>query len=150
MEIASGKLAMLGFIFFIMLGISFFLQQFDLLQAHTGAVYGAGFTDVNITLWKLRALCVLSVLAAVMFVVQMKRKQYKKILTVPVVMIVVGLVGTGAGMLVQNFIVSPDELSKEAPYLERNIEYTQYAYELDDVSTKAFAADNTLTAADIA
>ena len=150
MEIASGKLAMLGFIFFIMLGISFFLQQFDLLQAHTGAVYGAGFTDVNITLWKLRALCVLSVLAAVMFVVKMKRKQYKKILTVPVVMIVVGLVGTGAGMLVQNFIVSPDELSKEAPYLERNIEYTQYAYELDDVSTKAFAADNTLTAADIA
>ena len=150
MEIASGKLAMLGFIFFIMLGISFFLQQFDLLQAHTGAVYGAGFTDVNITLWKLRALCVLSVLAAVMFVVQMKRKQYKKILTVPVVMIVVGLVGTGAGMLVQNFIVSPDELSKEAPYLERNIEYTQYAYELDDVSTKAFAADNTLKAADIA
>ena len=150
MEIASGKLAMLGFIFFIMLGISFFLQQFDLLQAHTGAVYGAGFTDVNITLWKLRALCVLSVLAAVMFVVQMKRKQYKKILTVPVVMIVVGLVGTGAGMLVQNFIVSPDELSKEAPYLDRNIEYTQYAYELDDVSTKAFAADNTLTAADIA
>lgn len=150
MEIASGKLAMLGFIFFIMLGISFFLQQFDLLQAHTGAVYGAGFTDVNITLWKLRTLCVLSVLAAVMFVVQMKRKQYKKILTVPVVMIVVGLVGTGAGMLVQNFIVSPDELSKEAPYLERNIEYTQYAYQLDDVSTKAFAADNTLTAADIA
>ena len=150
MEIASGKLAMLGFIFFIMLGISFFLQQFDLLQAHTGAVYGAGFTDVNITLWKLRALCVLSVLAAVMFVVQMKRKQYKKILTVPVVMIVVGLVGTGAGMLVQNFIVSPDELSKETPYLERNIEYTQYAYQLDDVSTKAFAADNTLTAADIA
>ncbi|MGN0681843.1 MAG: UPF0182 family protein [Candidatus Fimisoma sp.] len=150
MEIASGKLAMLGFIFFIMLGISFFLQQFDLLQAHTGAVYGAGFTDVNITLWKLRVLCVLSVLAAVMFVVQMKRKQYKKILTVPVVMIVVGLVGTGAGMLVQNFIVSPDELSKETPYLERNIEYTQYAYELDDVSTKAFAADNTLTAADIA
>lgn len=150
MEIASGKLAMLGFIFFIMLGISFFLQQFDLLQAHTGAVYGAGFTDVNITLWKLRALCVLSVLAAVMFVMQMKRKQYKKILTVPVVMIVVGLVGTGAGMLVQNFIVSPDELSKETPYLERNIEYTQYAYQLDDVSTKAFAADNTLTAADIA
>ena len=81
---------------------------------------------------------------------QMKRKQYKKILTVPVVMIVVGLVGTGAGMLIQNFIVSPDELSKETPYLERNIEYTQYAYQLDDVSTKAFAADNTLTAADIA
>ncbi len=148
--IASGKLAALGFIFFIMLGIDFFLQQFELLQAHTGAVYGAGFTDVTITLWKLRALCVLSVLAAIMFVVQMKKKNFKQLLTIPVIMIAVGAVGTGAEALVQNFIVSPDELSKETPYLERNVEYTQYAYQLDDVSAVPFAADNKLSASDIA
>lgn len=149
LKIASGKIGVLGFIFFIMLGINFFLQQFDLLHTHTGAVYGAGFTDVTVTLWKLRILCVLSVLAAILFVVNMKRKSYKKILAVPVIMIVVGLVGSGAELLVQNFIVSPDELSKEEKYLERSIEYTQYAYQLDDVSTKPFEADNTLSAADI-
>lgn len=150
MQIASGKLAVLGFIFFIMLGVSFFLQQFDLLHTHTGAVYGAGFTDVTVTLWKLRILCVLSVIAAVMFVVNMKKKAYKKLLTIPVVMIAVGLIGTGAGFLIQNFIVSPDELNKEREYLERNIEYTQHAYQLDDVTTTSFAADNTLTGSDIA
>lgn len=150
MQIASGKLAVLGFIFFIMLGVSFFLQQFDLLHTHTGAVYGAGFTDVTVTLWKLRILCVLSVIAAVMFVVNMKKKAYKKLLTIPVVMIAVGLIGTGAGFLIQNFIVSPDELNKEREYLERNIEYTQHAYRLDDVTTTSFAADNTLTGSDIA
>ena len=53
---AQEELAALGFIFFVMLGLDFFLQQFELLQAHTGAVYGAGFTDVTITLWKLRNL----------------------------------------------------------------------------------------------
>lgn len=150
MQIASGKLAVLGFIFFIMLGVSFFLQQFDLLHTHTGAVYGAGFTDVTVTLWKLRILCVLSVLAAIMFIVHMKKKAYKKLLTIPAVMIVVGLVGTGATFLIQNFIVSPDELNKEREYLERNIEYTQHAYQLDDVTTTSFAADNTLTGSDIA
>lgn len=150
MQIASGKLAVLGFIFFIMLGVSFFLQQFDLLHTHTGAVYGAGFTDVTVTLWKLRILCVLSVLAAIMFIVHMKKKAYKKLLTIPVVMIAVGLVGTGAAFLMQNFIVSPDELNKEREYLERNIEYTQHAYQLDDVTTTSFAADNTLTGSDIA
>ena len=149
LKIASGKIGVLGFIFFIMLGINFFLQQFDLLHTHTGAVYGAGFTDVTVTLWKLRILCVLSVLAAILFVVNMKRKSYKKILAVPVIMIVVGLVGSGAELLVQNFIVSPDELSKEEKYLERSIEYTQYAYQLNDVLTKPFEADNTLSAADI-
>lgn len=150
LNIASGKIALLGFVFFIMLGVNFFLQQFDLLHTHTGAVYGAGFTDVTITLWKLRILCVLAVLSAIMFVVNMKKKTYKKILTVPVVMIVVGLLGAGAGMVVQNFVVSPDELNKETKYLERNIEYTQYAYELDDVSTTAFNSENSLTGADIA
>lgn len=150
LQIASGKLALLGFIFFVMLGLDFFLQQFDLLHAHTGAVYGAGFTDVTVTLWKLRILCVLSIVAAILFVINMKKKSYKKILTVPVIMIAVGLLGTGAAMAVQGFIVSPDELSKESKYIERNIEYTQQAYQLDDVTTTAFAADNTLTASDIA
>lgn len=150
LNIASGKIALLGFVLFIMLGVNFFLQQFDLLHTHTGAVYGAGFTDVTITLWKLRILCVLAVLSAIMFVVNMKKKTYKKILTVPVVMIVVGLLGAGAGMVVQNFVVSPDELNKETKYLERNIEYTQYAYELDDVSITAFNSENSLTGADIA
>ena len=149
LNIASGKITVLGFIFFIMVGINFFLRQFDLLHAHTGAVYGAGFTDVNITLWMYRVLCVLAVLSAVMFIVQMGRKKYKSLLTVPVIMIVVGLVGTGAGMLIQNFVVSPDEINKESTYLERNIQYTQYAYQLDDVDVKDFAADNTLKASDI-
>ena len=150
MKIASGKLAGLGCIFFIMLAIDFFLKQFDLLHAHTGAVYGAGFTDVNVTLWMYRILCGLAVVAAVLFVVFMAKKDYKKILTVPVIMILVGLIGNGGALLVQNFIVSPDELQKETPYLLNNIEYTQYAYGLDDVDIKSFAADNTLTAEDIA
>ncbi|MGN1333786.1 MAG: UPF0182 family protein [Anaerovoracaceae bacterium] len=149
LKIASGKISLLGFIFFIMLGINFFLRQFDLLHAHTGAVYGAGFTDVNVTLWMLRILCVLSVLAAILFVIQMRKKNYKKLLTVPVLMIVVGLVGSGAGYLIQNLVVSPDEINKESEYLARNIEFTQYAYQLDDVDVKAFAADDTLTYKDI-
>lgn len=149
MNIASGKITILGFIFFIMLAINFFLRQFDLLHAHTGVVYGAGFTDVNITLWMYRILCGLAILSAIMFIVQMGRKKYKSLLTVPVIMILVGLVGTGAGILIQNFVVSPDEINKESQYLERNIQYTQYAYQLDDVDIKAFAADNKLTASDI-
>ena len=76
-------------------------------------------------------------------------KTDNKILTGPVIMIAVGLVGSGASLLVQYAIVSPDELNKESEYLQRNIEYTQYAYQLDDVITTDFAADNTLDAADL-
>ncbi|MGN0658435.1 MAG: UPF0182 family protein [Emergencia sp.] len=150
MNIASGQLSILGIVFFVMIAINFFLKQFDLLHAHTGAVYGAGFTDVNITLWVYRILAVLALIGAVTVVHHIRKKQFKKILTIPVIMIVIGAVGIGAEYLVQNYIVAPDEISKEEQYLERNIEYTQYAYQLDDVSVKSFSADNTLTGEDIA
>ena len=149
LSIASGKIGLLGFIFFLMVGANFFLRQFDLLYGHTGAVYGAGFTDVNVTLWMYRILCGLSVISALLFVIFLKKRDYKKLLTAPVIMILIGALGTGAAYVVQEFIVSPDEIDKETKYLEWNIAYTQSAYQLDDVVTKDFAADNTLTSSDI-
>ena len=149
LSIASGKLSILGIIFFVMIAVNFFLMQFDLLHTHTGAVYGAGFTDVNVTLWMYRILCVLALVGALLVPFQIKKKQFIKILTVPVIMIAVGAIGVGAAYVVQNFIVSPDEINKEAKYLERNIEFTQYAYQVDDVTTKNFAASNKLTSGDI-
>lgn len=150
LAIASGKLAILGVIFFAMIAVNFFLMQFDLLHVHTGAVYGAGFTDVTVTLWMYRILCGLALIGAVLVPFQIKKKQFIKILTIPVIMIAVGAAGVGAAYVVQNFIVSPDEINKEETYLERNIEYTQYAYQLDDVTTKSYAANHSLTSSDIA
>jgi len=149
-HIAEKQLIVVGILFFIMLAVNLFLQQFNLLYRHTGVVYGAGFTDVNITLWVYRIMAVLALVSAVTFVLGVKKRNLKKILIVPVAMIAVGILGTGAGMLVQNFVVSPDELSKESEYLAYNIEYTQYAYDLNDVTIKPFEASNTLSSSDIA
>ncbi len=148
-SIAEKQLIIVGVLFFLMVGVNFFLKQFDLLYGHTGAVYGAGFTDVTITLWLYRIIMVLSVLAAITFAMGIRKRRFKMVATVPVVMIAVGLLGTGAGMLIQNFVVSPDEINKESKYLEYNIQYTQAAYDLNNVTIKSFAADNDLTGEDI-
>lgn len=149
-HIAEKQLIIVGILFFLMVGVHFFLKQYDLLFGSTGAVYGAGFTDVNVTLWMYRILMGLSVLAAVGFAIGITKKKFKPAIAVPAVMIAIGLLGTGAAMLVQNFVVSPDEINKESKYLERNIEYTQYAYGLDNVDMKAFKATQDLTSDDIA
>ena len=146
--IASGQLTFLGVVFFLMLALHFFLKQFDLLNTHTGVVHGAGFTDVHVTLWVYRALIVLALAGAFTVVHHIHKRQFKKILTIPVIMIIIGVVGTVAGFAVQ-YVVSTDEINKEAPYLERNIAFTQKAYQLDDVSVKSFAADNKLTGSDV-
>lgn len=149
LNIASKQLTVLGIIFFLMVGVSFFLRQYDLLYSSTGVLYGAGYTDVNVTLWMYRIIMGLAVVAAFTLVIGVSKRSVLVSLTVPVLMIAVGLVGTGAAALVQNYVVSPDEINKESKYLERNIEYTQYAYGLDEVDTRNFASVNSLTATDI-
>ncbi len=149
-SIAEKQLIIVGVLFFLMVGVNFFLKQYNLLFGSTGAVYGAGFTDVNVTLWVYRIIMVLSVIAAVGFAIGINKRKVKPAAITPIIMIIVGLLGTGAGLVVQNLVVTPDEINKESQYLERNIEYTQYAYGLNDVNTKAFAASNDLTSEDIA
>ncbi len=150
LHIAARELIILGIIFFVMLAIHFVLKQFDLLYSPLGVVYGAGFTDINITLWMYRILIVLSLVSAVTFAIGVLKKQIRTIFILPVIMIIVGAAGIGAASLVQGLIVSPDEINKESQYLERNIHYTQSAYALNEVDIKQFPANNTLTKEDIA
>ena len=148
-SIAEKQLRIVGVLFFLMVGVNFFLKQYDLLFGSTGAVHGAGFTDVNITLWMYRIIMVLAVFAAVGFAVGISRRHIKPAVVAPIIMIIMGVAGTGAALVVQNLVVTPDEINKESRYLERNIEYTQTAYGLNDVNKKEFAASNDLTGEDI-
>ena len=108
LSIASGKLTFLGIILYLMVAADFALKQFNLLHAHTGVVYGAGFTDVNITLWIYRAVMVLCGVGAIALAIHMRKKEYRKLLRVPVLILIVFALGTGASILVQNLVVSPD------------------------------------------
>lgn len=148
-SIAEKQLTIVGVLFFLMVGVHFFLKQYNLLFGSTGAVYGAGFTDINVTLWVYRIIMGLSVLAAIGFAVGISKRKVKPAVIFPVIMICVGILGAGAGLLVQNLIVTPDEINKESKYLERNIEYTQYAYGIDGVDRKTFKASSDLDSTDI-
>lgn len=149
LAIASKQIKVLSVIFFLMVGINFWLKQYQLLYTGAGVLYGAGFTDINVTLWVYRLLMVLSVVAAVTFIIGFQKGSVKMMLATPLIMILLSVAGTGAALFVQNIIVSPDEINKESPYLQNNITYTQHAYGLADISIKEFAASNTLTKDDI-
>ena len=145
-EAASNQLVILGVIFFLLLAFDFMLRQYDLLHVHIGVVYGAGFTSATIILWTFRLLAVLAVLGAVSIALFLKKKDFKKIAMVPLAMAVVAGAGILLSIIVQSYVVSPDELNKESEYLKRNIEFTQLAYGLKDVDVKAFSSSNDLDA----
>jgi uncharacterized membrane protein (UPF0182 family) len=67
------------------------------------------------------------------------------------VWIIVGVVGGGVyPLIIQNFFVQPNEISREEGYLNRNIEMTRYAYGLDKITERQFPATLQATEQEIA
>jgi uncharacterized membrane protein (UPF0182 family) len=149
LNIALGQLTVLGVIFFVILGLGYILKTYDLLYSPRGVAYGASFTDIHVTLWVYRIKIVLSIISAIVLMIGAKRKQLRLVLAGPVMMIVLSIVGNAAALGVQNFIVAPDEISKERIYLEHNINYTKMAYGLDEIEEKDFPATKDLTREDL-
>lgn len=52
-------------------------------------------------------------------------------------------------LLVQKFVVKPNELAKESPYIAHSIKYTRKAYNLDKIKEVNFEVNNTLNREDI-
>lgn len=143
------QLSFIGIFVFIFLGIRFVLKSYDLLYSQLGRVFGAGYTDINITLNLYRILAIGCLISAITFFIGARKRNLKFALTVPAALVVISIIGTGLAGIVENFIVEPDQLSKETKYMEYSIKSTQSAYALDDVSSIEFPANNDLTIEDI-
>lgn len=127
----------------------FFLKRYELLYSVSGIVYGAGFTDIHVTLNIYNALTVLCLVSAVVITVSGFAKKIKPIFICVVATVAVYFIGIGASVAVQSLIVSPNEFSKESLYIDYNIEATQQAYGLDKIETKTYTVENSITADDI-
>ncbi|PAB57111.1 hypothetical protein CCE28_19465 [Anaeromicrobium sediminis] len=149
LNIALTQLLILGVILLILIGLGYLLNIYNLMYSTRGVAYGASYTDVNVNIWIYRIMSALSIVSAVLLIAGAKKKNLKLALSGPVIMIVVSVIGNMAAMGVQNFIVEPDELSKERKYLENNIKYTQMAYNINAVEERNFKATDTLTREDI-
>ena len=143
------QVSILGFILFIMFGIKIFLGTFDLLYSNRGRVFGAGFTDIAVTLNVYRILAILCIASAFTFFFGSRKRNLKIALALPVVAIGVSILGTFVSGAVEKFIVEPDQLSKESEYMQNNIKHTQLAYGLDNVKEVDFQVEDNLTKNDI-
>ena len=143
------QLSIIGVFLFLLLGARYVLRSYDLLYSRLGRVFGAGYTDINITLNLYRVLAVGCVVAAVTFFTGARKRNLKTALAVPAALIIISIIGTGVAGGVEKFVVEPDQLSKETLYMQYSIKSTQNAYALNDVKTIQFPANNNLTIEDL-
>jgi len=133
-------------VFFAVKAWSYGLDRYLLLYGDNGVVVGASFTNIHVELPILWFLMGLSIVAALVASANLWRRTY----TLPVVAaaLVFGASFVLSGVvpgLFQRIFVKPNELQWEKPYIQSNIELTQQAYNLHQITVKPFPAEQDLT-----
>jgi len=133
----------------LVLAMRVYLDRFErLFEDHT-IFGGATYTDAHVTLTGLLVVCAALVLGAVITAVNAVRAPRGRWLVAAILPAAVCYVALQVvGWYVSSFIVKPNELVREQPYIAHNIDLTRQAYGLNRVSQREFPAETTVEAAE--
>ncbi|NJM70045.1 MAG: UPF0182 family protein [Scytonema sp. RU_4_4] len=124
-----------------LIAVDFWLKRYSLLYSTNGVVFGAGYTDVHARLFAYWMTSIIALLVAVLFVLSMRRRSYAlSMLGIILFFVALVLLNGVYPWFVQQFIVEPNELTKEKSYIANNIKFTQNAYHLHDVQRQNYIA----------
>jgi uncharacterized membrane protein (UPF0182 family) len=142
--------AILLTVFFLLWAAGYWIDTYDLLFSPRGVVFGAGYTDLNASLPALWIQLGAMVLVAVAVAVLVVRPDPRPALVAGSLWLLASIVAAGLypGLL-QRYGVEPNELARELPYIEYNIELTRLGFGLDEVNSRAFQPSPSLTQQDL-
>ena len=136
---------------FVLLVIAWrvYLSRFETIFEDHTIFSGVTYTEAHIMLPGLTLICIMLVLGAVIAIANAIRLRRGKWLAAAVLpAIICYFVFQVIGGYVRSFIVKPNELVREQPYITYNIAGTRQAFELDRVSQREFAAETGVAAVD--
>ncbi len=153
---AQRHLLLLGAALLGILAWGHWLSRYQLLYSTRGTVFGAGYADIHAQLPANTALAGIALLTALAFIwialrliqpesgsTPRRIRPWVWALVAPILLTVIyGVMRVGLEQalpdLVQALIVTPNGFEREEPYIERSIEFTRHAFNLDAITVKPF------------
>ena len=153
--VSRTHLAIAGAVLMLTIAPAHFLDRYETLFSSFGAVTGATYADVNARLPGLILLTLAAVAAAGIMLFSLRVANLRQSLRLIIAgfglwVIVALLAGLLWPMLTQRLAVSPSELQRERPYIERNIEWTRRGFDLDPIDVRPYDVREETLATDIA
>ena len=131
--------------------VAYWFDRYALALKESRLITGLTYTDVNATLPAKAILSAIAVVCAVLFFANIIRRSWLLPAAGTALLVVssVLIAGIYPGAI-QQFQVKPSESSKEAPYIQRNIDATRSAYDLDGVVMQDYNATLSTSAGQLA
>ncbi len=152
-RVAGGRvpahISVLAAMLFFLLAADAYVDRFQILFANHGPMYGATYADLNARLPLLSVLAICALAGAVLWIYNAFAAGTR--------LAILSVALYGAGLLITNlypallqkFVVAPNELGRETPQIQHNIDATLQAYGLQNVEERDLSGDKALTPADI-
>ena len=147
---ARKHIMFLGGIVVLLLAWGYHLKVFGLLYSTAGAAFGAGYTDVHVRIPGYRIISIAALgLAAIFFIDSFKPRKKLILVSGGIWLLTVLLFWNILPVLVQKFLVKPNELAKESSYIDYNIDSTRKAYNLNKIKEVDFRVSEKLSKGDL-
>src|SRR5688572_10029986 len=138
-------------VFLVVLAWRVYLSRFPYLWQDHQVFTGVTFTEANYLLPALLLVSVALLIAAAIAIANAFTKQGLRLLIVaiaiPLAVYIIGVALVPA--YVNSFIVKPNELARETPYIEHNIAATRRGFGLEQVELRQFPAEPSIAAMDL-
>jgi len=138
---ARVQLSVLLGLIVLLKAVAYWFDRYALALKESRLITGLTYTDVNATLPAKSILAAIAVICSLLFFANIVRKSW--LLPAAGTALMVGASVLIAGVYpgaVQQFQVKPSESSKEAPFIQRNIDATRDAYGIAGVEMKDYQA----------
>jgi hypothetical protein len=136
------QLSILIATYFVFQGLSLWLDQYATATSAGPLFTGVSYTDDNAVIPGLQILALISLAVAVAFIITAVMGQWRISIIATALMVASSLVLGGLyPWIVQTFQVVPNERTLEGPYLQKNIDATRVAYDLEKVEVVEYDAN---------
>jgi uncharacterized protein len=146
---AGRKLLLASAPLIVAIAARIYLGRFERLYDEHTTFAGITYTDAHVTVPGMLIVAMALAAGAIAVVVAAFIAPRVRWLAAAVLPAAALYLGTGAiGAYVEGFIVKPNQLVREQPYITHNIEFTRQAYGLNRIAQRPFPAETTVEAAD--
>ena len=131
--------------------VAYWFDRYALALKEGRLITGLTYTDVNALLPAKAILSAIAVICALLFFANIVRRSWLLPAAGTALMVIssVLIAGIYPGAI-QQFQVKPSESSKEAPYIQRNIDATRFAYDIEQVKMQDYNATISTAAGQLA
>jgi uncharacterized protein len=147
---ASAHFSVIGFFIFLVLAFNAYIDMHAILYSSHGHVAGATYKDVHAVIPFLKAKVFVAIATAVLLIANIILRRNLIFIGSVAVYLAVSFIGsTVYPAVLQKFVVAPNELVKETPYITYNISSTRKGFGLDKVEERNITGSTALDRNDI-